>query len=148
MTLFLISVLTLIGFAIFGAVTLAKTTCSLALGANTFGGNVEMSFGGITWATEDTTPFDANTYTTLVSTVKTNQPITIKLTYNASDAAHAALLAAAQSGALTTFTFVAGALGTATAFGAYVTNFQPVTGTKNLLAVQATITPAGVMTFA
>jgi len=103
----------------------------------------------ISWGTEDTTNHDSETpVTTLVSTLKTNGPVVMRIApYDVSETNHALLRTLAQNGATRNFrlTYPGSSLGVYP-FTAIVNNWQPITETGRIVAASVTLTPTGSVT--
>lgn len=119
-----------------------KITSSSALTAVT-----ALDWAGMTWALEETTPHDANAYTTRNQTVRTDGPITFTLNpFNPSDTDHAALRTANINGSNVEITLTMPNGDTYDGTTA-VTKFKPVTPATGNLAMQVEITPLDQMAF-
>lgn len=120
---------------------LAKTTCSLSVGANAVTPLTSLSWAGREWADEDITPFDEDLFTSLAPTLRTDGAVTIVTKpLDESDPATADLIAAATGDdPLVTITMVLGPLGTYS--GEVIVTMQPQTDVKMNVAAQFVLKP-------
>jgi len=120
---------------------LAKTVCTLSVGANEVAPLVSLQWAGREWANEDLTPFDSNLYTVRAPTLRTDGPITIRVSpLNEADTATAALITAATGDdPLEDIVLELGGLGTYS--GEVIVTMQPQTDVALNLAATFVLTP-------
>lgn len=125
---------------------LAKTTCSLSVGANAVTPLVSLNWAGREWANEDLTPFDSNLYTVRAPTLRTDGPVTIRVSpLDEADTATAALITAATGNdPLEDIVMDLGPMGTYS--GEVIVTMQPQTDVQLNAAATFVLTPTSELT--
>jgi hypothetical protein len=105
---------------------------------------------GMSFAMAETTAHDGNGWSSSIPTLKRGKPITLDINWVPGNAAHQAILTAAQNRASTAFTVVYPTVGNPTwTFNAFVGDFGvPGVPVDGPLAIRVIVTPDGQMTFA